>query len=136
MPCTKCGLSGQKFPKYKRKLPSGEYKLYRNGTLCSDCKNKDISLYYVERKKMVFKHYGSKCACCGEKEPNFLTIDHINNDGNKERWPSGVRITGWLLYSRIVKENYPTTYQILCMNCNFGKRMNGGICPHLSQNML
>ena len=24
-------------------------------------------------------------------------------------------------------------YQLLCANCNFGKLMNGGVCPHQSK---
>jgi len=27
--------------------------------------------------------YGNQCACCGETEKKFLTLDHINNDGTK-----------------------------------------------------
>lgn len=36
----------------------------------------------------VIIHYGGdppKCACCGEDNIGFLTLDHINNDGNKDR---------------------------------------------------
>jgi hypothetical protein len=25
---------------------------------------------------------------------------------------------------------------VLCMNCNFGKRMNSGVCPHQSEVMV
>ena len=28
-------------------------------------------------KREVFAHYGDKCTCCGEDQPEFLTIDHI-----------------------------------------------------------
>lgn len=27
--------------------------------------------------------------------------------------------------------NYPEGYQVLCYNCNCGKSINNGICPHL-----
>jgi hypothetical protein len=30
----------------------------------------------------------------------------------------------------IIKTGFPDGYQVLCMNCNWGKRMNKGICPH------
>ena len=79
-------------------------------------------------KEMVFSHYGWHCACCGEKERAFLSIDHVNNDGYKERAAGGS--SSARLYRRIKNKGFPSTYQVLCMNCNFGKRMNDGICPH------
>src|ERR1700690_1237472 len=37
-------------------------------------------------KDAVFAAYGGYvCACCGEMEKAFLTLDHLNNDGNKHR---------------------------------------------------
>ena len=97
---------------------------------CKSCGNSRMKNYYQKVKMVVFKHYGNKCICCGETNLLFLTIDHINNDGNVHRWPGGKRINGIMLYSKIKTANFPKTYQILCMNCNFGKRMNGGVCPH------
>src|SRR4028118_728768 len=29
-------------------------------------------------KANIINVYGGKCACCGEKEPQFLALDHIN----------------------------------------------------------
>lgn len=75
-------------------------------------------------KKKVYDHYGWKCNCCGETNPFFLSIDHINNDGYKDK-TSSINI-----YSRIIKQGFPDTYQTLCMNCNHGKYRNKGICPH------
>jgi hypothetical protein len=86
-------------------------------------------------KKEIFEHYGGtppKCACCGETIPEFLTIDHVNNDGsNHRREVFGRKTRGDSLkfYMWIVNNNFPDTLQILCMNCNWGKRLNG-ICPH------
>lgn len=86
--------------------------------------------YNASLKAQVYAAYGGyKCACCGETEPSFLSIDHMNNDGYKLRKAqtqgSGVRILGWLK-----KHGYPEGYQILCMNCQHGKARNGGVCPH------
>jgi hypothetical protein len=36
---------------------------------------------HQRNRDLVFAHYGEQCACCGESERLFLTIDHINNDG-------------------------------------------------------
>ncbi|UOF80565.1 icea protein [Caudoviricetes sp.] len=99
-------------------------------------KRRDRNEYFVQysarRKAEVFKHYGAVCACCGEQQVLFLSVDHINNDGNSHVTSTGKRINGVYLYSQIVSQGYPDTYQILCMNCNWGKRMNKGVCPHLN----
>jgi len=79
---------------------------------------------FRDLRKQVLLHYGNKCSCCGETEPYFLAIDHINNDGAKRR------IFGNKFYTWIVKNNYPQDLQLLCHNCNYGKYRNGGICPH------
>lgn len=86
-------------------------------------------------KKKIYDHYGRVCKCCGESNVGFLTIDHVNNDGNKER----KRVRGKMqqggdrILLRIIRMNFPDTYQILCMNCNWGKAQNNGICPHKSE---
>lgn len=87
--------------------------------------------YRVKIRNQVFNHYGGKCACCGESELGFLSIDHINNDGSLDVMPSGKRRTGSLLYANIILNNYPETFQLLCMNCNWGKRKSR-VCPHKS----
>ena len=79
---------------------------------------------------LIFDYYGNKCNCCGETQRLFLTLDHVNNDGYKYKFPSGKRITGATFFRKIIKEDFPDTIQILCMNCNHGKMRNRGICPH------
>jgi hypothetical protein len=84
-------------------------------------------------KDAVFGAYGGYvCACCGETERSFLTIDHVWNDGaDWRRGTLGSRLaTGWHTYQWLFKNGFPGGFQVLCMNCNFGKRMNGGKCPH------
>lgn len=76
----------------------------------------------------VFAGYGGRCACCSEDDPRFLTIDHINGDGKIHRESLGGgsgRI--WL---DILKRGFPSEFQVLCYNCNSGRSINGGICPH------
>jgi len=82
-------------------------------------------LYRMMIREKVLKHYGNKCSCCGEKNVKFLTIDHINGNGNQHRKEIKTHLDRWL-----VKNNFPKGFQILCYNCNCGKRVNGGICPH------
>jgi len=84
----------------------------------------------VNQKAKVLDHYGWRCNChgCSETNPKFLTIDHINNDGYLHRQTMRENICDWL-----IKNNFPDGFQVLCWNCNAGKRVNGGICPHLDE---
>lgn len=83
----------------------------------------------------VINHYSNgtnKCICCGESIFKFLTIDHINNNGAEERRKlfKNRIMGGSKFYHWLKKNNYPEGYQVMCWNCNCGKRMNNGICPH------
>jgi hypothetical protein len=79
----------------------------------------------IELKKFILKQYGGKCVCCGENRFEFLSIDHINNDGYKHRREFKGNIYLWL-----VKNNFPKDIvQILCFNCNMSKAFYG-YCPH------
>lgn len=96
-----------------------------NRELANKLSRESKKKYEKMTKKVVFEHYGKKCACCGESNPIFLSIDHINGGGTKHRKKIGVKICVWLY-----KNNFPKGYQTLCFNCNWGKHINNGICPH------
>lgn len=81
-------------------------------------------------KKAVYDYYGYICNCCGETLRSMLTVDHVNNDGFRDKNPDGRRKSGLTLYLTIIREGFPEKYQVLCMNCNWSKRMNNGICEH------
>lgn len=81
-------------------------------------------------KSLVFEFYGDKCECCGEAERAFLTIDHIDEGVSRKRYPGGGRVTGKDFYAQIVAEDFPGDLQLLCRNCNWGKHVNDGVCPH------
>lgn len=84
-----------------------------------------------ELKAELITHYGNgKCVCCGETEIMFLSIDHTNGDGCKH-----LKHIGYNLYFWLKKNNYPEGFQVLCFNCNRGKYLNNGICPHQSQHL-
>ena len=85
-----------------------------------------------QKRLLVLQFYSKSkkpsCNCCGEKMFMFLAIDHIENNGSKHRKEIGVgksRMVDWL-----IKNDFPTGFQILCQNCNMGKHFNKGICPH------
>lgn len=87
---------------------------------------------WIELKAIVFDHYGGFiCACCGERGVRFLTLDHINNDGaaHRKQLDDDKRSTR-KMYQWLVEHDFPVGFQILCMNCNWGKSQNGGVCPH------
>lgn len=85
------------------------------------------------RRKMreeVTKRYGGKCVCCGETQFEFLTFDHINNDGAEHR----KKVATSYLVRWLKKNNYPKDIvQILCYNCNNAKSVYGE-CPHKLKN--
>ena len=80
----------------------------------------------------IITHYGGRCVCCGESEPKFLSIDHINGDGRKHRELIGAGKQGkayGTFYRWIIAHNFPLTLQLLCYNCNLSKGFYGK-CPH------
>lgn len=77
----------------------------------------------------VIKAYGGACSCCGERTFEFLSIDHINNDGAQHRREIG-RSGGHAFYRWLKKNGYPRgNFQLLCYNCNAAKGFFG-MCPH------
>lgn len=98
--------------------------------------NHPIRKRYPKKDKRKFKvqtfdHYGKVCLCCGENNLKLLTIDHINDNG-KEHGNGVNRYKGEDLYRYLIANNFPSGLQVLCFNCNIGRRNNGGICPHIS----
>lgn len=66
-----------------------------------------------------------KCACCGESEPKFLGIDHIDGGGAEHLRTIGASNVYYWTRAR----NYPPGFQVLCHNCNLAKGFYGQ-CPH------
>lgn len=84
-------------------------------------------------RDQVLDRYGRACACCGERDPDLLTLDHLG-DGAEERRFNRLRgPTAQLRF--VVKQGLPDGYQILCWNCNVAK-LDSGACPHLTQSSL
>ena len=83
--------------------------------------------YEKWKARAIDAYGGNRCNCCGETEPLFLSIDHVNNDGAEHRKSvaSGIKFYKWL-----AENGYPDGFQVLCHNCNMGKYRNGGVCPH------
>ena len=84
--------------------------------------------YRRKLKAQVLAAYGGECACCGEQRFALLSLDHINGDGNRHRAAIGSKSASD--FFRIMRRTgYPKILQVLCYNCNLGKR-SGKECPH------
>jgi len=77
-------------------------------------------------REIVLSLYGHECRCCHVTDAEFLSIDHLRNDGYIERR----RIDSISLLKRIVAmREIRGRYQLLCHNCNMAKALFG-LCPH------
>lgn len=86
---------------------------------------------WLELKSKAIEVFGGRCTCCGEANECFLTLDHVNNDGNEHR--KIVNKIAFGIYGWLERNGYPKDgLQLLCWNCNMAKRANGGVCPHKS----
>ena len=85
--------------------------------------------YYFARKREALDRYGKVCVCCGEARIEFLTLDHIRQDGAEQRRKLGTRASGFGFYIWLKKNNWPEGLQVLCANCNMARGANG-TCPH------
>jgi hypothetical protein len=99
-----------------------------------------------KQRWIVLIHYGGnppKCACCGESNYEFLTMDHINGGGIKHRIEisngkgasylqfQGRRYNPRAFYKWLIDNNFPEGFRVLCMNCNHSYG-HYGHCPHSS----
>ena len=99
---------------------------HKNKDRISERVKKNRNSWYSRQKQKCLNYYGGKCECCGETEPLFLCIDHINGNGNKHR----KEITNEKIYAWLIRESFPDGFRLLCYNCNNGRERNGGLCPH------
>lgn len=84
--------------------------------------------YYSKLRAETVTAYGGRCACCGEREPRFLHIDHVHGDGRAHRAEVGNSQT---LCKWLKDRNWPRRgFRLLCANCNLGRQLCGGVCPH------
>jgi hypothetical protein len=70
------------------------------------------------------------CACCGEANWLFLTLDHIDNGGRAHRSRRGTQ--GVL--RELKRDGFPIGFRVLCFNCNLARGFYG-TCPHAAPGM-
>jgi 5-methylcytosine-specific restriction endonuclease McrA len=68
----------------------------------------------------VFAAYGGRCVCCGESNPDKLTLDHITPLNGRKRGDA---------YKQAIAANFPRDrFQVLCRKCN-SRKGTGPACP-------
>jgi len=122
--CSKCGEPKpvSEFNEHRRR---GRVELQ---AYCIPCARAVNSAWYAALKLKILAHYGLFCACCGESEPVFLTLDHV--DGGGREHCRQIKVGGTSFYRWLISHGFPAGFRTLCFNCNSGRQVNGGICPH------
>jgi hypothetical protein len=141
--CAKCEIEFPSTPEFFHR--SGKNGLQAR---CKQCRNQQLrhvhatdtarrirqhqtTKNYVNRLRMetmtIYCGGQPQCQCCGESHIEFLSLDHVNNDGNIHRMEIG--LGGSRLYHWAKKHGFPPTLQVLCSNCNWAKSRYGQ-CPH------
>jgi hypothetical protein len=101
-----------------------------NSSHCTKHKAENRARYYAAKEAAFLAYGGFVCACCGETEPVFLCLDHVNGDGADQRRKLGK--STMVLFRWLKNHGYPPgLFQVLCHNCNMGKHLGG--CPHKRQ---
>jgi hypothetical protein len=114
--CRACAIKSQRAT-YARNSQSGQFRDRKNARTRADLRALKIE---------VVAAYGGKCACCGESEIDFLSIDHTLNNGKEHR-----DLVGAGVYRDLRRRGFPQDgFACLCMNCNFA-RARFGTCPHV-----
>lgn len=108
----------------KRKLwKRNYYKIHRAKNLLRQ------HVYYQKLRLICLQKYSNEipfCLCCAEKHIEFLSIDHTNGGGVQHRKEIG---KGSRIYIWLIKNNFPSGFQVLCHNCNMAKAFYK-VCPH------
>lgn len=95
---------------------------------------KDKLRFQTVRDEMIAA-YGAKCACCGETEPAFLTLDHTEGRGagaaHRRLLGNGNKSAGsWSVKFDLRERGWPKDgFRLLCWNCQWGTQREDG-CPH------
>lgn len=84
---------------------------------------------HLKLKQEMLSAYGAACSCCGEREPRFLTLEHVGNTGGAHR--KALRTGGGnAVWRDLKRRGWPQDgFTLHCWNCNMAKA-HGEPCPH------
>lgn len=138
-------------PQHKRKIARGE----SSASQCRSCREygaikadeyraghspeKKFLLLTEKReysrtfRRRIIAAYGSACSCCGETQPEFLELHHVNSDGGKHRRQIGASPEALCRWAE--EHGFPPSLQLICANCHNAESFYGG-CPHKSFNII
>ena len=89
--------------------------------------NEQNKIANANLKLEVLSHYSPdgilRCTFCEIVDIDMLTLDHVNDDGCKDRHPSGKRRGGVTMYQHIKALGFPPGYQTLCANHQLKKEI-------------
>lgn len=77
-------------------------------------KRKAMLAHRRRQRARVIEAMGGACATCGEADPIVLELDHVNEDGNKDRRRPG----GPMRIYREVLRGERDDLMLLCANCH------------------
>lgn len=118
LPCSRCTTV---YPR-EHYYTNGKGRIIRT---CRPCRNAVTKAGKRATRDEVLAHYGGKCVCCGETQRVFLTLDHVDGNGNADRRTRNNPDLAWWLK----KQGFPPGFQVMCWNCNAAKHILGA-CPH------
>ena len=79
---------------------------------------------YKEAAINVYTNGEATCRHCGQGDIDVLCLDHIADDGHKERKARQLASFGGVTFYRYLsKRYYPPGLQVLCYNCNMKKEI-------------
>ncbi len=113
---------------HRERIRAQQHFRYHNDEPFREATKRRVNEELRHARLWVLEIYGgSLCECCAESEIRFLTIDHITPVGKAARRKQG---SGSSFYRWLLQNGCPEGYRVLCFNCNCGRQINKGVCPH------
>lgn len=130
-PCTNaCNRASSKAHYHERRARKRQYYAQYDK---SERRRVLVSNKYRALKSAVIAGYGGRCRECGFDDHRALQIDHVAGNGSAER-KSGEAPTTFL--RRLIRERFPSAYQLLCANCNMIKMYENKEFPGCNSHVI
>lgn len=120
--CRKCGTVYPDLPEYLTHTKGSTH------VTCKKCLAEKARRQRAEIRLEVLAYYSNgemKCQCpgCNESHVEFLSLDHIRNDGRHQR-----KTLAGDMYTFLKRKGFPDNLglRVLCFNCNSARQYFGG----------